>query len=161
MSNKTKSKIFLWLYRSFSYFVPLGLSLWAFLIENLINKEVSVMSKIGVSGLFILVIAVVIGVYFYGKHFRTAISKVTNEILECLDNDKKIKLIEKKRKLEARQELFHNVCFVAPFVLVWLLCSLIEKKVISLRGIMMTISLSMAIGLGFNGVCQWFKTKSE
>lgn len=154
-----KQKIFIWLYRTFCYFVPCGLTLWSFLIENLLNKEVTIMSKMGVSGIFVLAIIGIIGIFFYGKHLRATISKTTNEILECLDDSKKAELIAKKKKYEARQEIFHNACFVAPFVLIWLLCVLIESKVISLRGTFMTISLSMLSGLGFNCVAQALKQK--
>lgn len=154
-----KQKIFTWLYRIFCYMVPCGLTLWTFLIENLLNKKVTIMSKLGVSGIFVLAIIGIIGIFFYGKHLRNSISKTTNEILECLDDVKKAELIAKKKKYEARQEIFHNACFVAPFVLIWLLCALIESKVISLRGTFMTISLSMLGGLGFNCVAQSLKRK--
>lgn len=154
-----KQKIFTWLYRIFCYIVPCGLTLWTFLIENLLNKEVTFMSKMGVSGIFVLAIIAIIGIFFYGKYLRNAVSKTTNEILECLDDIKKAELIAKKKKYEARQEIFHNACFVAPFVLIWLLCALIESKVISLRGTFMTISLSMLAGLGFNCVAQTLKRK--
>ena len=154
-----KQKIFTWLYRIFCYIVPCGLTLWTFLIENLLNKEVTFMSKMGVSGIFVLAIIAIIGIFFYGKYLRNTISKTTNEILECLDDVKKAELIAKKKKYEARQEIFHNACFVAPFVLIWLLCALIESKVISLRGTFMTISLSMLAGLGFNCVAQTLKRK--
>lgn len=159
MTNQTKSTIFKWLYRSFEYFVPAGIALWQFLISSLVNKEITVMQKIGVSGLFVVIIMVIIGVYFYGKHFKTAITKVTNEILECLDDAKKTELIAKKKKLEAQQEIFRNICFLAPFAIAWLLCSMIENGVVSLRGTMLFITLSMATGLGFNGFAQYFKNK--
>lgn len=154
-----KQKIFTWLYRIFCYFVPCGLTLWTFLIENLLNKEVTLMSKLGVSGLFVLAIIGIIGIFFYGKYLRNSITKTTNEIIECLDDEKKAKLIAKKKKYEAKQEIFHNACFVAPFVLIWLLCALIESKVVSLRGTLMTVSLSMLAGLGFNCVAQFLKQK--
>lgn len=159
MNNSVKVKIFTWLYRTFCYFVPGGVALWLFLIESLIDKEISILAKIGMGGIFIIVIMFVIAIYFYGKHFKTSINKVTNEILECLDNNKKTELIAKKRKLEAKQEMFRNICFVAPFVIMWVLCTLIENKIISLRGTLMTICLSMAVGVGLNGVAQWLKTK--
>lgn len=159
MNNDLKVKIFTWLYRTFCYFVPGGIALWLFLIENLVNKEVSVVAKVGMTGIFVLVIMFVIAIYFYGKHFSNSINKVTNEILECLDDNKKTELIAKKRKLEGQQEMFRNACFVAPFVVMWLLCALIESNIISLRGTLMTICLSMVSGFGFNGVAQWLKSK--
>lgn len=157
--NNIKKSIFTWLYRSFCYFVPCGIALWTFLIDNLLNKEIGIMTKMGMSGLLILAVIFLISIYFYKKHLKISITKVTNEILECLDAKKKKELIAKKRKYEAKQEIFNNVCFVAPFVLIWLLCSLIETKVISLRGTFMLFSISMAIGLGFNCIAQSIKIK--
>jgi hypothetical protein len=158
MSNAKKS-IFTWLYRIFCYFIPCGIALWVFLIDNLLNKEIGIMTKMGMSGLLVLAIIFLISIYFYKKYLKTSITKLTNDILECLDVNKKKTLIAKKRKFEARQEIFNNVCFVAPFVLIWLLCSLIETKVISLRGTFMLFSISMAIGLGFNCIAQSVKIK--
>lgn len=156
-----KYNIFIWLYRTFCYFVPGGLALWLFLIENLIDKEVSTFQKISCSGIFILILIVCIAVYFYGKHFDKTIQKITNEILECLDDSKKTELISKKRKIEAKQDIFKNACFIAPFIIMWLLCCVIEKGIISLRGTLMTISISMASGLGFNSIAQAIKCKSK
>ena len=159
MTNETKSTVCKWLYRSFEYYVPCGIALWQFLISSLINEEITVTQKVGVSGIFVLVIIAVIGVYFYGRHFKTSITKVTNEILECLDDTKKAELIAQKKSIESKQEIFRNACFLAPFILMWLLCSLIENGVVSLRGTLLSICLSMGAGMGFNGLGQYFKNK--
>ena len=159
MTNEQKATVFKWLYRSFEYYVPAGIALWQFLIETLISKDVTITQKIGVSGIFVLVIMVIIGVYFYGRHFKTAINKVTNELLECTDDEKKKELVAEKRKIESKQEIFRNACFLAPFILVWLVACLIEKQVVSLRGTMLFICISMATGMGFNGISQYFKNK--
>ena len=153
-----KEKIFTWLYRTFTFLVPGGIALYSFLLEKLIDKDVSIMAKIGVSGIFALVIMVVIAVFFYGKYLRKKISKVTDKIIVCMNNDEKIKLIAKKAKFQAKQEIFHNLCFIAPFVLVWLLMMLIEKEAVELRGIMFYVVISMAIGFGFDCVLQYVNT---
>lgn len=159
MTNETKSTIFKWLYRSFEYYVPCGIALWQFLISALINKEITVMQKIGVGSVFVLIIIAIIGVYFYGKHFKVSITNLTNQILECLDDTKKAELIAQKKKIESQQEIFRNACFIAPFILMWLICALIENGVVSLRGTLLFICLSMGAGMGFNGLSQHFKTK--
>ena len=159
MNNKTKEQIFTWLYRIFCYFVPGGVGLWSFFIEKLIDNEVSTFDKVGISGIVVLCIMVVIAIYFYGKHLRNKITNITNQCIECVDNTKKAELVASKRKYEAKQEMFHNACFVAPFIIAWLLVSMIEKGVVSLRGTLMIVSISMFIGLGFNGVAQGIKSK--
>lgn len=159
MSNKTKQSIFTWLYRTFTYFVPGGVALWSFFIEKMIDKEVSTFDKIGISGIVVLAIMIIIAVFFYGKHLRKKITDITNQCIECTDNTKKAELVAQKKKYEARQEMFHNACFIAPFIIAWLLVSMIEKGVVSLRGTLMIVSTSMCVGLGFNGVAQGMKSK--
>ena len=81
-----KEKVTKWLYRIFTYLVPGGIALYTFLIEKLISKDISITAKLGISGIFVLIIVVLIAVYFLGKHFRKRITKLTDEIIMCLDN---------------------------------------------------------------------------
>ena len=153
-----KEKVVRWLYRIFTYLVPGGIALYTFLIEKLISKDISITAKLGISGIFVLILVVLIAIYFLGKHFRKRITKLTDEIIVCLDNEKKAKLIEKKKKTEAKQEIFHNAIFITPFVIMWLLMILVERETIELRGILFYICVSMAVGFGFNGLLQYMKT---
>jgi len=155
-----KITLFTWCYRVFGYLVPGGYTLWAFLIETLINHKASIFDKVSCSGLFVLAIIVIIAIFFYGRHLKKKKDDITNQCIECIDNEKKIELVAKKRKIEAKQELFRNACFIAPFIIAWFVVSLVEKQVVSLRGTLMIVSISMAIGLGFNGIAQWLKTKN-
>ena len=159
MSNELKEKILLWGYRIFSYIVPGGFALWTFVIEKLIDNNVSLATKMGVSGMFMLALMVIIAVYFVGRHFRNKITKLNNKILEELDNDKKAILIAKKRKIESMQEIYHNAIFIAPFLGMFLLVLMVEKQMVSIRGILGFVCISMAIGMGFNGVKQWLHSK--
>ena len=159
MSNETKTKIFTWLYRVFTYIVPGGYALWAFLIEKLIDKEVTVMSKLGLTGICVLVIMIIIAIFFYGRHLKKQIAKVTDECIMCVDQTKKVELVDKKKKFEAKQELFRNICFLAPFIIAWIVLCVVEKGIVSLRGTMLGVCLSMSTGLGFNGIAQWIKSK--
>ena len=156
-----KEKIFTWFYRTFTFIVPGGYALYIYFLDTLLNKEVTFFQKIGVGGVFTLILMVVIAVHFYGKHFQKAINNVTNQILECLDTTKKAKLIEKKRGLEAKQELFKNACFIAPFIIMWFVCTLIEKEIVSLRGTLFLITVSMAVGFGFSGIAQYLHKKGR
>ncbi len=154
-------KVFLWLYRIFSYFVPGGVALYFCVIEELLKKDVSIMAKIGVSGVFVLVCMVLIAVYFLGKHYHKSLTNITNEILECMDDTKKRELIQKKHGIEAKQELFHNAIFITPFLVCYIVVCLIEQSMISLRGPLFAICCSMAAGLGFNGIEQYLKTRKK
>lgn len=147
-----KEKIFTWLYRIFTFIVPCGVSLYTFLIEKLIDNEISVTTKIGISGIFILVIIVIIAVFFLGKFFKNKIRDLNDKILICTDNSEKEKLISKRKKYDAMQEMFNNACFIAPFIIGYFIILLVEKKCIDIRGTLFFISISMAIGFGFNGV---------
>ena len=159
MKTETKSKIFTWLYRTFTYIVPGGYALWAFLIEKLFDSKVTLVDKLGLGGICVFIIMVLIAVFFYGRHLKKKIAKITDECIMCLDQTKKSELVQKKKKAEAKQEIFRNLCFLVPFIVVWLVLCVVEKGVISLRGTMLGVCLSMATGLGFNGIAQWIKSR--
>ncbi len=161
MKEKTNWKITLFTccHRTFSYLVPGGYVLWAFLIETLINHKASVWDKVSCSGLFVMAIIGIIAIFFYGRHLKKQKDDITNQCIECTDNEKKKELIAIKKKIEAKQELFRNACFIAPFIIAWFVMALVEKKVVSLRGTLMIVSISMASGLGFNGLSQWLKMR--
>lgn len=161
MKNDWKVTLFTWIYRSFCYIVPGGYALWAFLIEGLIDSEASVWDKINCSSIFVVVLIILIAIFFLGKYLKKRINKITDECIVCVDNDKKIELVTKKKKLEAKQEMFHNACFVAPFILLWFIVAMVEKGMVSLRGTLMVISISMTTGFGFNGLTQWIKTRTS
>lgn len=155
----TKQNIMLILYRVFEFLVPSGIVLWSFLIEKLVENKVSITAKIGCAGIVVFVIMVLIAVYFLKKHFRNKITKLTNKVLECLDNEEKKKLIIEKRKVEKWQEIFHNACFVAPFIIALLVVNLLETQMLSLRGVLFGVVSSMCVGFGFNVILQNLKTK--
>lgn len=154
-------KITKWGYRVFMYMIPSGVALYTFLISKLIDDNVSVAAKIGVSGIFTLVVMAIVVIYFFGKHLRKKKDKLTNDILECMDNDKKVKLITKKRKVEAIQEIFHNCIFLTPFIACYLLVLMVEKECISVRGTLFYVCVSMATGLGLNGISEWLRVKNS
>lgn len=156
---EVREKVFTWLYRTFTYIVPGGALLWTFVIEKLIDKNVTVMTKIGVSGVFVLGVMVIIGAYFFNRHLKKKIEDLTNKCIECTDNEEKAVLVGKKKKAEVKLDLFHNVCFVTPFVLIWLVLCFVESGVVSLRGTMLVICSSMATGLGLNTISGFLKTK--
>lgn len=159
MKNETKYKIFLWLYRVFTYLVPSGGALYFFLIDTLINKELTWFDKLSAGAVFVLAVMAVIAIFFYGKHLRKIVSKLTDQIIMETDETKKAELITKKLKAESKQEIFHNACFVAPFVILWIVVVLIEKKIISLRGFLMVVAISMCSGLGFDCIAVKIKQK--
>ena len=159
MENKVKEKVFTWLYRTFTYIVPSGIMLWSFVIEKLFKKDVSLMAKLGVSGTFVLVVMVIIGAFFYNKRLVKKITDITNQCIECVDNEEKSKLVEKKKKLEMKLDIFHNLCFIVPFIVVWAILCFVENGVVSLRGTMLVICSSMAVGFGFNVIAGLLKAK--
>lgn len=156
-----KLTLFTWLYRVFCYLVPGGYALYAFLIDTLISEQTSVWDKVSCSAIFVVALMVIIAVFFYGRHLKKKINDITNQCIECVDNVQKADLVAQKKKWEAKQEMFRNACFVAPFIIAWFIVAMIEKQVVSLRGTLMVVSISMCAGLGFNGIAQWIKCKSN
>ena len=147
-----KDTIFKWLYRIFCYFVPSGIALWTMLIENLIDNEATTASKLTGAGIFTMAVIIVIAIFFFGKFLKKKQSEYVDKILVCTDNEEKEVLIAKKQNVEKVEDIFHNVCFIVPFVALWIVCGAIETGVVSLRGTLMAISMSMMAGLGFNCV---------
>lgn len=145
-----KDSILKWIYRVFCYIVPSGIALWTMLIDNMVNPNTSVWSKISGAGIFALVVIVLIAVFFFGRYLKKKQQAIVDEIIVCTDDAKKQELIAKKKKVEKAQDIFANVCFIAPFVVLWIVCGAIETGVVSLRGTLMAISISMLIGLGVN-----------
>lgn len=168
-----KEQIFTWCYRIFTFFVPGGVVLWSFLIEKLIDQEVSYFTKIGVGGITILAIIIITAVFFLGKHFRKKIIKINEDIntnmkdiMLCTNEEQKALLTaelqsnsDKLKRVQARQEIFHNICFITPFLLAWLIVSLIETQAIELRGTLAFVTMSMAVGFGFNGLAQYVRSR--
>lgn len=173
MENKTSSTIFMWLYRIFCYYVPSGVALWSFLIKKLIDNGVETKVKLGLGAISTFIVIAVIGFYFYKRHFDKKIQALTKENDDLTDKillesseEKKVELLNRKKEIKAKigkinskQELFNNVCFVSIFVIAWLIACVLEKGLLSLRGTLLAISISMASGLGFNGLSQYLKNK--
>lgn len=168
-----KEQIFTWLYRVFTFFVPGGIMLWTCLIEKLIDQEVSYFTKIGFVGIFVIVIMIIIAVFFLGKHYRKRLQKLQNFINERMKDIMLATTEEAKneltqtlqvlnynlKKTQARQEIFHNICFLAPFVIAWIVMGMVENGILSMRGTLAVVTISMATGLGFNFISQYIKTK--
>lgn len=142
--------VFKWLYRTGCYFIPGGTALWCFVIENLLDKEVSVMAKIGCCGVFVLVLMIVITVFFANKAFTKKNQKLEKQAIKELDNEKKQQIIKQWEKNEENQELFHNTIFLICFVGLALLVTLLESKLLSLKGVLWVMVTSISAGLGCN-----------
>lgn len=156
-----KEKVFLWLYRVFSFIVPAGIALYTFVIDKLLDKKIGVVAKIGIGGIFALVVMFIIAIFFFGKFLKKKIAKHNDQILLSTNFDEKQKFIAKRKKVEAIQEIFHNIIFVTPFLICYILMVLVEKGVADLRGTFMFVTISMAIGLGFNGIKQYIYTTEK
>lgn len=153
------ANVYLLMYRIFTYAIPTLIILWAFVIENLINKEITTWTKVGCVGLIAVAILVLIAIHFIKKTFIKKIEKITDKLIDCTDDIKKKELVSQKRKLQMWQSLFFNICFIIPFIIVLWLVALIETKMIALRGTLFTIVISMLIGFMFNYFLQKEKIK--
>lgn len=154
-------KVFLWLYRTGCYFIPGGTALWCFVIENLVDKDVSVMAKIGCSGVFVLALMVFITIFFANKAFKSKNQKYEKEAIKELDNDKKKEIIAKWEKNERNEELFHNTIFLVIFICLAFLVTLLESKIVSLRGVLWFMVGSISAGLGCNVIRFGIATKNS
>lgn len=175
MNSNTKYNILRWLHITFCYIIPALFVLYTYVIAKLIDGDISITKRIGVAGMFALALVLIIGLVLYSKHFKKAIDKLqttndqlTDKILLETNEDKKSEYLslkaktrDKINKLSSRQELFGNLCFISPFAIFWLVCILIEKGVVSLRGTLLVLTISMVIGFIFNVFSQIVKNKGE
>lgn len=146
--NKVLENILKWLGIVFSYVCPAMVLFVSFVLENLLSNEVSPITKIGVSGVFVLVIMLFLAIFLVNRFFNKKLQKVDHEIKVELDNSIKVKLIEKQSKLENLQDLFKSLIVLAVLVVITILVALLESKLLELRGTMVAICVSFAVGVG-------------
>ena len=144
----------LFLFRLFTYILPLAIFIWCFVIENAMSNEVSVWTKIGCGGIFVLIIAFLFAIHFVKRAFNKNISKLSDKIIMSTDENKKLELINKKLKVEAWPAIFGNICLIIPFAMALCLINMIETQMISLRGVFFAVVVSMLIGLAINFLFQ-------
>ena len=149
---------------AFSYGGTMGIALWSFLIEKLVKNEVSIMAKIGCSGIIIIALMIVLAIVFYNRHTTKKLDEneiqqknIIKEMLMETDEEKKKQLREKlvkyenyEIKIKTRKTIFKNAVLCGVFVLFTLLFYLAEKACISMRGIFFGMSSTLLIGFGFN-----------
>lgn len=142
------------LFRLFTYILPLAIFIWCFVIENAISDQVSIWTKVGCGGIFVLIIIFLFSIHFIKKSFNKKLSKLNDKIIMCTDDIKKLELIDRKRKIESYQDLFGNVCIIIPFAIALCLINMVETQMISLRGVFFAVVISMLIGLVINFLFQ-------
>ena len=149
---------------AFSYGGTIGIALWSFLLEKLVKNEVSIMAKIGCTGIVIIALMIVLSIVFYNRHITKKLDTnemqqkdIMKEMLIETDEEKKKQLREKlveyenyEIKIKTRKAIFKNAILCGVFVLLTMLFFLAEKACISMRGIFFGMSSTLLIGFGFN-----------
>lgn len=148
-------------YRVFTWLFPCGLLVWNLIIDKLIDKNVSVVARIGCGGLFLLIALIIVAVIMLKKHFDKTIEQLNDKLLDCTDDEKKRELLAKKKDVKKQREIFKNACLLAPFIIVLVAVNLLENGLVTFRGTLMTIVLSMCAGFGFNCVAQSLISKNK
>lgn len=148
-------------YRIFTYLVPSGMVIWSCVIDKLLDDEITLAQKLGCSGLVVLVACVIIAVVFLGRHFTKTIKNLNDKILICTDDAQKKELVANRKQVEKWQATFKNACFVAPFIVGLIVVNLLESKILSLRGSLTVIVISLCTGFGFNTVAQELIAKNK
>lgn len=173
MQTNLKTKVQKWIFSTFSFIVPSGVIIYNTLLVKIFS-EPTLMGRIGFAGMFFAVIGLIIGLFFYNRHLKNKLEKVRqdikdwqNKILlnETSENEATLKqqlqaLVVKENKIKSTLDIFHNLCFFAPFVILLILITMIENGLIELRGTFFLIVTSMAGGLGYNSVVQILNHKA-
>lgn len=146
--NKVLENILKWLGIVFSYICPAMVLFVSFVLENLLSTEVSPMTKIGVSGVFVLVVVLFLAIFLLNRFFDKKLQAIDHQIKIELDNSVKVQLIAKQSKLENLKDLFKSLIVLAVLVVITILVALLESKLLELRGTMVAICISFAVGTG-------------
>lgn len=151
--------VFFWLHIFFSYIATGGLLLYTFVIENILNDEVTLIAKLGATGIFILAICLVIGVVIINKLFAKREEKFEKLSIKEIDTNKRAEYILKWESTEKWHNIFKQCLMLGVLVMLTLLVGLLETKLLAFRGTMTTITISYAIGLVFFGIYENYKLK--
>ena len=144
----------LWVYRTLTYFAPAGILLWTFVIENILNKEVNVITKIGAGGIFILIILLFVCIFFINSAYNKKEKELEKLSIREIDTEKRAEIIHKWEKVEKNHKLFKQCLLLGVVLTVTLLVILLESKILALRGTLISICVSMGLGtlvLGLKG----------
>lgn len=141
-------KVLKWVYRTLCYYLPCGFILYNFVIENLLSNEVSIMSKIGVSGVFVLAILIILCIFFVNKAYNKKESELEKLSIKAIDLQEREKLITEWEKTEKNHSIFKNLIMLAIVVVLTILVALLESKILSLRGTMIAFTMSFLSGEG-------------
>ena len=148
----------------FSYFGSAFVTLWAFLIEKITRDDISIVTKMGLTGILCLVILIILTIVLVNRHINKKLETnneqqqdIMKQMLIETDTDKKekmrLKLVELENyrvKVKAHRTIFKDAVLCGVFVFLTLLFFLAEKKVVELRGTFMGISSCLLLGCGFN-----------
>lgn len=134
----------------FSLIIPNCIALYFFVIEKLIDTQITIADKITSCSIFVIIILIIVALIFFNKLLNSKYKKYEKLAIMELNNDIKKTYIKKMQTYDSIKNIYHNILSISPFLIIWLLVVLIERKIISLRGILAIISISMVIGLIFN-----------
>ena len=77
-------------YRVFTYIFPSGILLYDLVIAKLVDNEVSVATKLGCGGLFLLGVMILVAVIMLGRYFKKKIDEHIKD--ETINNKSNIEL---------------------------------------------------------------------
>lgn len=148
----------------FSYFGSTFVMLWTFLIEKVTREDVSIVTKMGLSGILAIIILGVLTIILLNRHINKKLEtnqdqqqEIMKQLLIETDETKKeqmrLKLVELENyrvRVKAHRTIFKNAVLCGVFVLLTLLFFMAEKKVVEIRGVFMGVTSCLLIGFGFN-----------
>lgn len=163
----TDVNIFLAVYRIFSFVVPVGIFAYCTFLHKLFSGNYTVNNKICSSVLVGIVLTALFVWVMVGKHYKKKIETIDGNIKElttktltskeeeknkCVEDLKSENLTLKKTR--RNQALYKNINLLVPFIIVLVMVIMIEKAMLSMRGVLFLIVASMLIGFVFNLMAQ-------
>ena len=145
-------KLFYWLHMGLSYFAPSGLLLYSFVIENILSKEITTMSKIGVCGLFVMVVCIILCLTLVNRGFKKKEQKYQQLSIKEIDLAKREKHIKEWNNISLVHDIFKQGITLAILVVITLLVTMLESKILALRGTLTAICVMYGSGTFCYGV---------
>ena len=145
-------KLFYWLHLGLSYFAPSGLLLYGFVIENILNKEITIWNKVGVCGIFAMIICIILCISLVNKGFDKKQQKLQQLSIKEIDLTKREEYIKKWNKITLIHDLFKQGITLSILVVITLVVAMLESKLLALRGTLTAICIMYASGTICYGV---------
>lgn len=159
-----KQKFLYIMYIIFSYGGSTGILLYSFLIEKLFEENVSIMTKLGCSGILCIIFLVVFAIIILNKHINKKIESYNDKQKKLLvelavetdltkKEDIRLQIVEAQNyetKIKCKRTIFKHALICGLVLILVILFNMAQEKMLEMRGICFGVFTCLMTGFGFN-----------